>query len=61
MDIELLKEIVKGGVAIILSVGILFIFWTVVKDDAEEQQFLREHMTRQTEAFERIAKIYAGD
>ena len=61
MDTELIREIVKGGVAIILSCGVLWIFYTVVKDDVEQQQFLRDHMTRQTQALEKLVRIYAGD
>lgn len=58
---ELIESIVKGGVAVILSVGIIVILYTVVKDDDTEQQFLRDQMSRQTEALERLVKIYSGE
>jgi len=61
MNVELVKEIGKLGIATILAIGVMFILYTVVKDDEQEQLFLRDHMTRQTEALERLVQIYAGD
>lgn len=68
MDLKLVEAIVKGGIGTILSVGMIVILYTVVKDDEAQNQFLRDQMQSQTvimeqqkEAFERLVKIYAGE
>lgn len=61
MNKETIEALSKAGVAVILSIGMILILYTVVKDDAEEKTFLRDHMTRQTEALEELVEIYSGD
>jgi len=61
MDPKLVDAIVKGGVAVVLSFGMILILYTVVKDKADEKAFLREHMSRQTDALEKLVAIYSGD
>lgn len=60
MTVELIREIVKGGVSVILSCGIVVILYTAIKDDAEQNSFLRAHMERQTVALETLVRIYSG-
>ena len=60
MDAKLVEAIVKGGVAVILSVGMIVILYAVVKDDAEQDRFLRDQMERQTDALEELVRIYSG-
>ena len=56
MTPELLREIAKGGVAVILSCGLLAILWKFVDSLTD----LVSLMERQTEALEMLVRIYSG-
>lgn len=60
-DREVIQELGKLGLGTIALLGTMIILYTVVKDDAAEEEFLREHMLRQTEAMERLVQIYSGE
>jgi hypothetical protein len=60
MDKGLIQEIVKGGVSVILSVGIIVILYQAIVGDGTQSQFLQDHMARQTVALETLVKIYSG-
>lgn len=57
---ELVQEVVNGGVAVILSVGLIVILYTAIAESASERHFLNQHMERQTTAIEKLVKIYWG-
>lgn len=57
---QLIQEVVKGGVAFVLSIGLCFILYAAVAGDKEERRFLNDHMARQTAALEVLADVYSG-
>ena len=61
MNLDLAKEIVKGGIAMVLSVGIVLILYVAIKDDESEKQFRNQHLERQTTALETLVRIYSGN
>lgn len=61
MDPRLLQEVIKGGVSVILSIGIIWILHLAIVGDGEDRRFLQDHMARQTDALERLVRIYAGE
>lgn len=68
MNTEIIKEIVKGGVAVILSTGVVgvlgFNAWILynqtelLKINLQQQEVLME---RQTIALEEISRTYSGN
>jgi len=63
-----IDALVKGGVAVILSVGICVILYEAVKGDKEERRIMADAMRqqldlaeRQTKALEELVKIYSGE
>jgi hypothetical protein len=60
MDSELVKEIVKGGVAVILSVGLVGILYEAVRGDKAEMTRQLDLASRQTVALEQLVQIYSG-
>tara|TARA_R110000772_G_scaffold77138_6_gene166205 strand:+ start:926 stop:1135 length:210 start_codon:yes stop_codon:yes gene_type:complete len=67
MRIELVEAIVKGGVAMVLSIGLTFILYEAIKGDKEERRIMAETMRqqldlaeRQTQALETLVKVYSG-
>jgi len=58
--IELVEAIVKGGVSVILSVGLLVLFGLNAWIMKEQTEIMRQNMVRQTMALEQISRIYSG-
>ena len=56
MNPELLKEAFKGGIGMVLAVGLLVILWKFVDSLTD----LVSLMERQTEALEMLVRIYSG-
>lgn len=59
--IELIEAIVKGGVSVILSIGLLVLFGLNAYIMHEQTEIMRQNMARQTRALEEISKIYSGN
>lgn len=58
--IKFLDSIVKGGVAIILSIGLLVLFGVNAYIQMQQLDIMRANLDRQTRALEDIARIYSG-
>ena len=58
--IQLIEAIVKGGVAVILSIGLLVLFGINAYLQTRQLELMEEQQRRQTEALEDIARTYAG-
>lgn len=60
-QIRLIDAIVKGGVSVILSVGLLALFGVNSYMQIQQLDIMRTNMERQTKALEQIAKTYSGE
>jgi len=58
---EVIQELGKWGIGTILALGWIYILYLAIVGDANQQQFLQDHMARQTDALEKLVKIYAGE
>lgn len=60
MNPEIIREIIKGGIGMVLAVGLIVILYKAVADDKAADRFLHEHMARQTAALEELVATYTG-
>jgi len=58
--IVLVQEIIKGGIATILSVGLIILFGIQAWIQHQQLDIMRQNMERQTRALEEISKTYRG-
>ena len=58
--VRLIEAIVKGGVSVILSIGLLGILGVNTYLTSRQIDLLEEWQSRQTQALEQIARTYSG-